>query len=82
MDLLTKEWIQRVFDEIDAKRKQALLGGGEKRIAKQHEKGKLTARERIELLVDPGKFCNPKNLKNICSALNNARKKIMLHFPF
>jgi propionyl-CoA carboxylase beta chain len=46
----------RVFDEIEAKRKQALLGGGEKRITKQHEKGKLTARERIELLVDPGSF--------------------------
>ena len=60
MDLLTFEWIQRVFDEIEAKRKQSLLGGGEKRIAKQHEKGKLTARERVELLVDPGKFCNPK----------------------
>jgi propionyl-CoA carboxylase beta chain len=43
-----------VFDEIEAKRKQSLLGGGEKRIAKQHEKGKLTARERVELLLDPG----------------------------
>ncbi|WP_235297150.1 acyl-CoA carboxylase subunit beta [Portibacter marinus] len=32
------------------------LGGGEKRIAKQHEKGKLTARERIELLLDEGTF--------------------------
>lgn len=32
------------------------LGGGEKRIAKQHEAGKLTARERLELLFDPGSF--------------------------
>ncbi|OQC09235.1 MAG: putative propionyl-CoA carboxylase beta chain 5 [Candidatus Cloacimonetes bacterium ADurb.Bin088] len=38
------------------KRDQAVLGGGEKRIQEQHEKGKLTARERIELLVDPGSF--------------------------
>lgn len=36
--------------------KKALEGGGSKRIAKQHEKGKLTARERIELLLDPGSF--------------------------
>src|SRR6476620_8282945 len=36
--------------------KQAELGGGEERIAKQHEAGKLTARERIDLLLDPGSF--------------------------
>ena len=35
---------------------QAHLGGGEKRIEKQHEKGKLTARERIEYLLDEGSF--------------------------
>ncbi|MCB2198362.1 acyl-CoA carboxylase subunit beta [bacterium] len=35
---------------------QALLGGGEARIETQHKKGKLTARERIDLLVDPGTF--------------------------
>ena len=37
-------------------REKSLLGGGEARIDKQHQKGKLTARERIELLVDPGSF--------------------------
>lgn len=36
--------------------RQAELGGGEARIQKQHEAGKLTARERIELLLDPGSF--------------------------
>jgi len=35
---------------------QAKLGGGQKRIDEQHTKGKLTARERIELLLDPGSF--------------------------
>lgn len=35
---------------------QSKLGGGEKRIATQHQKGKLTARERVELLMDPGSF--------------------------
>lgn len=37
-------------------REQARLGGGRERIERQHEKGKLTARERIEKLVDPGSF--------------------------
>jgi hypothetical protein len=35
---------------------QAILGGGQKRIDQQHKRGKLTARERIELLVDPNTF--------------------------
>lgn len=35
---------------------QSLLGGGQKRIDSQHSKGKLTARERIDLLADPGSF--------------------------
>src|SRR6266478_5084968 len=37
-------------------RAKALIGGGEKRIAAQHGKGKLTARERLELLLDEGTF--------------------------
>src|SRR5258706_750356 len=37
-------------------RKQALLGGGKDRVKAQHAKGKLTARERIDLLLDPGSF--------------------------
>ncbi len=42
--------------ELIEKREQAKLGGGEKRIDAQHNKGKLTARERIELLLDDGSF--------------------------
>ena len=38
------------------KREKALLGGGKQRIADQHQKGKLTARERIDLLLDEGSF--------------------------
>jgi propionyl-CoA carboxylase beta chain len=41
------------LDEMNA---QALLGGGAERIKKQHDAGKLTARERIDLLLDPGSF--------------------------
>ena len=42
--------------ELIALREQARLGGGEKAIAKQHEKGKYTARERIAMLLDEGSF--------------------------
>ncbi len=42
--------------ELMALRQQAKLGGGEKRIESQHKKGKLTARERLELLLDEGSF--------------------------
>ena len=41
------------LDVLDA---EAERGGGEDRIAKQHQSGKLTARERIEMFVDPGSF--------------------------
>lgn len=41
---------------LRAKREQALLGGGEKRIAAQHAKGKLTARERLSILLDEASF--------------------------
>ncbi|NJN24704.1 MAG: acyl-CoA carboxylase subunit beta [Cyclobacteriaceae bacterium] len=42
--------------ELIEKRVEARLGGGEKRIASQHEKGKFTARERIEMLLDENSF--------------------------
>ena len=45
-----------VIEALEAKREEARMGGGEGRIAKQHEKGKLTARERITLLLDEGSF--------------------------
>ena len=47
---------QNKIKELIAKRKEARLGGGEARIEKQHEKGKYTARERINMLVDEGSF--------------------------
>ncbi|MBI3914334.1 MAG: acyl-CoA carboxylase subunit beta [Chloroflexi bacterium] len=42
--------------ELRLKREQARMGGGSKRVDQQHAKGKLTARERIELLLDEGSF--------------------------
>lgn len=44
------------IEKLNEKIKKAHLGGGEKRIAKQHEKKKLTARERIDYLLDEGSF--------------------------
>ncbi|XP_045359518.1 propionyl-CoA carboxylase beta chain, mitochondrial isoform X3 [Leopardus geoffroyi] len=45
-----------VNERIENKRSAALLGGGQSRIDAQHKRGKLTARERISLLLDPGSF--------------------------
>ncbi|MDI3286557.1 acyl-CoA carboxylase subunit beta [Polyangium sp. 15x6] len=44
------------IERLDDMNRRALEGGGAARIAKQHEAGKLTARERVELLLDPGSF--------------------------
>ena len=48
--------ISGTVDRLNETRERATLGGGEKRIAAQHNKGKLTARERLDLLLDPGSF--------------------------
>jgi propionyl-CoA carboxylase beta chain len=45
-----------MLERLEDRRAQARLGGGEKRIEAQHARGKLTARERIELLLDKGSF--------------------------
>lgn len=50
------EVIEKRYQELHRKNAEALLGGGEKRIEQQHAKGKLTARERVELLLDEGSF--------------------------
>jgi propionyl-CoA carboxylase beta chain len=48
--------MQHIIRELEEKRERARLGGGQRRIDAQHGKGKLTARERIELLLDEGSF--------------------------
>ena len=48
--------MNEVIEHLAKKRKEASLGGGQRRIDAQHKKGKLTARERIELLVDQNTF--------------------------
>ncbi|ERL47136.1 sirohydrochlorin ferrochelatase protein [Candidatus Micropelagos thuwalensis] len=48
--------MREVIEKLEERRRIARLGGGEKRIEAQHARGKLTARERIELLLDEGSF--------------------------
>ncbi len=48
--------MQHILDELEKRRAGARLGGGERRIEAQHAKGKLTARERLELLLDEDSF--------------------------
>ena len=48
--------MKHILEELDRRRETARLGGGTKRIEAQHARGKLTARERIDLLMDEGSF--------------------------
>src|SRR5215204_3695395 len=51
-----QERMKHILERLEERRKEARFGGGERRIAAQHGRGKLTARERIELLMDHGSF--------------------------
>ena len=48
--------MKSIITTLESKRTAARAGGGEERVAAQHGKGKLTARERLEVLLDPGSF--------------------------
>ena len=49
--------VKRMFrEELEETKRRALEGGGEGRLARQHARGKLSARERLEVLLDPGSF--------------------------
>ena len=54
--MLREPTVAEKIQQLRELRKQAQLGGGPERIEKQHAKGKLTARERLEALLDPGSF--------------------------
>jgi len=63
------------LEELD---KQAQLGGGEKRIKAQHDKGKLTARERVDLLLDKGTFRETdKFVTHRCTDFGLEKNKIL-----
>jgi propionyl-CoA carboxylase beta chain len=48
--------MQEILNELEARRQSARAGGGAKRVEAQHAKGKLTARERLDVLLDEGSF--------------------------
>lgn len=69
----------QVKAQIEEKRRQALLGGGEKRIEAQHQKGKLTARERIQVLLDPGSFVEyDMFVEHTCTDFGMEKEKVCL----
>ena len=69
--------IKENLAELERRTQQALLGGGEERIKKQHAEGKLTARERIEQLLDPGSFIELDRFKmHRCTDFGMAERRI------
>ncbi|MBI5243403.1 MAG: acyl-CoA carboxylase subunit beta [Elusimicrobia bacterium] len=68
--------MKSVREELERRRKEALLGGGQDRIDKQHKDGKLTARERIDLLFDPGTFAEiDRFVTHRCADFGMEKKK-------
>ena len=64
-------------NRLDQLRKQAQEGGGKDRVKKQHAAGKLTARERIEILVDEGSFDEiDMFVQHNCSHFGMEEKKV------
>uniref|UniRef100_A0A8C7D1J7 Propionyl-CoA carboxylase beta chain, mitochondrial n=1 Tax=Oncorhynchus kisutch TaxID=8019 RepID=A0A8C7D1J7_ONCKI len=71
-----------VQERIDRKRNAALIGGGQKRIDAQHKRGKLTARERVELLLDKDSFVEcDMFVEHRCSdfGMEEDHNKVRLH---
>lgn len=65
------------FARLSALEQRAELGGGQDRIDKHHKQGKLTARERIELLLDPGSFVElDKLVVHRCTDFGMAEQKV------
>ena len=62
--------------ELIALRNEARLGGGEKAIQKQHERGKYTARERIAQLLDEGSFEELDMFVNIVVPTSAKKRKV------
>ncbi|MBU0993909.1 MAG: methylmalonyl-CoA carboxyltransferase [Proteobacteria bacterium] len=69
---------RELFDALTHKSRQALTGGGEERIAKQHAEGKLTARERIDQLMDKDSFIEMDRFKtHRCNDFGMEKSKIL-----
>jgi propionyl-CoA carboxylase beta chain len=69
--------MQEIVEKLEEYRKAAALGGGQQRIDAQHKRGKLTARERIDLLLDEGSFEEWDTfVEHRCTDFGMADKKI------
>jgi propionyl-CoA carboxylase beta chain len=69
--------LEEKFQELDTRNREACLGGGKERVEKQHAAGKLTARERIDLLLDGGSFNElDKMVKHRCTDFGMENNKI------
>src|SRR5213596_2249047 len=69
--------IKENLAELERRNREALLGGGEERIAKRHAEGKGTARDRIDQLLDPGSFVELDRFKtHRCLDFGMAERKI------
>ncbi len=70
--------VKENLEELARRSREAELGGGEERIKKQHEAGKLTARERIDVLLDPGTFVEVDKFKtHRCTDFGMEQRKIL-----
>ena len=66
------------IQRLESMRREALLGGGPEKAKAQHQKGKLTARERVELLLDPGSFAElDAFVKHRCRDFGMGDKKVL-----
>lgn len=71
-------WDKKYYAKLDERRVKARAGGGEARIARQHERGKLTARERIEALFDDGTFVEiDDQMLSRATEFGMSRKKVL-----
>src|SRR5213596_1335022 len=69
--------IKENLAELERRNREALLGGGEERLARRQAEGKLTARERVDQLLDPGSFVELDRFKtHRCSDFEMEKKKI------
>ena len=69
--------IKENLAELERRNREALLGGGEERIAKRHAEGKGSARDRIDQLLDPGSFVELDRFKtHRCLDFGMAERKI------
>ena len=62
----------KVLEQLERKRAAAALGGGQKRIDAPHPKGRLTARERLDVLLDSGSF---EAMSSIIASISACRRR-------